>query len=163
MSKIYIGILDSCSFQKENWETEEIILKIGSTEQTCWARCRKENYQIFAARDCFDITLAETLFIESYVRMAFNEMLEVENRLKTDYFVLNKKSLEELNFYKPPKSFRAFNIEKNNYLKMCDWAVNWLFQFIDEAIKIINYKRTYSHVSPIDFRDYCGFVSPYTY
>ena len=95
--------------------------------------------------------------------MAFNEMLEVESRLKTDYFVLNKKNLEELNFYKPPKSFRAFNTEKNNYLKMCDWAVNWLFQFIDEAIKIINYKRTYSHVSPIDFRDYFGFVSPYTY
>ena len=148
MFKVYIGKHD------ENND----LLKIGYTEQTCWARCSHDDYHIFAAREFWDATLSfgEQLFLESYVRMAFQEMAEVKRGVRTDYFEINRSMITE-------------SIE--------DWATKWLLQFLFEAVEILNTKRDFTdtpHIqnnprfvndltSNIQGFIYRGYVRPYSY
>lgn len=77
-TKIYIGMAE-----------EENTVKIGFTDRTCWARCSKADYHIFAAGVFCDRTLsmAETLFMESFVRIKMAELrFWGAKQVKNDYF-----------------------------------------------------------------------------
>lgn len=74
--KIYIGQSDS----------NKNIFKIGYTQRTCWERCKSEDYTIFGAFQ-LELTFAEALFIESYLRLHFNAINETLTQLHLDYFV----------------------------------------------------------------------------
>ena len=138
--KIYIGEAD-CNARE---------LKIGFTEQTCWARCKKSDYTIFAAIE-LPITSAETLFVESYVRLAFNAMTEIKQQIRTDYFLLE----DDFPLYIPNGT-----VEDD----LMGWGYWWLKQFVEEAVEIINKKRAFSQTEPIPFlRYHLGYVAPYTY
>lgn len=116
--------------------------KIGLTEQTCWARCKNEDYAIFAAGDFgWQLKASELEFLEGYVRMCFNAMTEVQAQIKTDYFLV--KPNEQVNE---------------------QWLTKWLFIFLEEGRTILNNKRTFSNTPPIDIMGKCtGYVMPYFY
>ena len=138
--KIYIG--------ESDYDSRE--LKIGYTEQTCWARCKKSDYTIFAAAE-LPITFSEALFIESYVRLAFNAMTEVQTQIRTDYFLLSDEFILGM-----PNGGIANDLH--------DWGYYWLIQFVGEAAEIINKKRAFSHTASIPLiRKHFGFVCPYSY
>lgn len=138
--KVYIGEADHNARE----------LKIGYTEQTCWARCKKSDYTIFAAIE-LPITSAETLFVESYVRLAFNAMTEIKQQIRTDYFLLQDSF---------PLRVPSGAIEEDLMM----WGYWWLRQFVEEAVEIINRKRAFSQTDPVPCLYYhLGYVSPYTY
>lgn len=147
--KIYIGIVDD-DRDGNKLMRNTVRLKIGYTDQTCWARCKKTDYQIFGARS-LSLTDAETLFIESYVRLGFNAMTETQGQLRTDYFYFNTKTL---------------GITHASLDEVIEWGNKWLSIFVQEAIEIINAKRHFSNTAPISERsvyEYSGLVWPYTY
>lgn len=118
--KVYVGTHDDYADQ----------MKIGFTEQTCWARCKDENYHIFAARAFVDETLkmGEKLFLESYVRMSFQEMSEVKHGVRTDYLMLDRSRITET---------------------LEEWGAKWLFIFLFEAVEILNAKRDFTNTPHI--------------
>lgn len=152
--KIYIGDKD--------YDTN--IQKIGFTEQTCWARCKHSDYTIYGAFG-FEapVSDSEKLFLESYLRMSFNSMKEVEAQIKTDYFLVNLdptilKVFPDMEHVAVPK--------KNDPNPWREWSFSWFEVFVKEAIKIINFKRTYTNTKPITENDYWVIfdeVRPYYY
>ena len=130
--KIYIG---RCT-------TDTLTYKIGLTKQTCWARCKNTDYSIFAAGDFgWQLKASELEFLESYVRMCFNAMTEVQYQVKTDYFTI-----------KPNQTIDE------------QWMTEWLFTFLDEGRAILNTKRAFSNTPSIKMNGkYIGYVMPYFY
>lgn len=124
--KIYIGQSDSI----------EKMFKIGYTQQTCWERCKRENYTIFGAFQ-LELTFAEVLFIESYLRMRFTSINEALAQIRTDYFILNTTS----------KS----------------WAYDQFSQFCVEAAKLIEQTRTDVQKEVLCAGEWFEEVAPYTY
>ena len=132
MAKIYIGKAEHPN-----------VYKIGFTEQTCWARCKKADYHIFAAGDFIDIDNSEMLFLESYVRMCFNQMAEVDYQLRADYFHISP-------------AFQTTITE--------EWLQKWLFTFLEEGRIILNQKRKYTQTPFIErVYKHIGYVYPYSY
>ena len=129
--KLYIGQSD---------DTERI-LKIGYTERTCWARCSHEDYTIFCAVE-LDISMPETLFIESYLRMALNAMTETLRQIRTDYVVM----------------------KDNVWENVVEWGGKWFLTFVKEALEIVNTKRQFSNTPPVTIAQKFNYwVMPYSY
>lgn len=166
MGKIYIGSVDYCEDSPSRWD-DFLVYKIGSTNQTCYARCKNSDYTIFAAADYPDITDAEMLFVEGYVRMSFNEMAEVKRQIKMDYFLVNEEELKNRHFFiRNDGKYHGMQFDKNKYT---NWAISWLFIFVEEAITIVNQKRRFTNRDPLGNSrkpySHCRFgdVGPYTY
>lgn len=147
--KIYIGEHDDNSR----------ILKIGYTEHTCWYRCKNTDYHIFAAAGLL-ISHAEALFIESYVRLAFNAMDEVDSRFRQDYFIM-KKDLCQLASSPNQILPKCHSIQNDDFTS---WGADWLFTFIGEAVEIINRKRDFTNTPHVEcIGQWEDYVSPYSY
>ena len=140
--KIYIGEQDERPLE---------VLKIGYTEKTCYSRCSHDDYTIFSAVE-MALHFEEKLFVESYVRLGFNAMLETKQPIRQDYFLLQD------------VSFPLVMPNKEIAEDLTEWGNAWLNQFVFEAIEIINTKRRFSNTSPVEIGDkHFGYVRPYSY